>query len=199
MKIIVLLTFLMIAVTGCNGCNKVADPPTGDSIIYKIHKKAGVGDIDTLWVSQNDTSQFKTEEGMQRHPGQKAELITRYELRHPQDGAYYFIYNPAQQLMEEGKYTAQYPYEGRVLDGNFYNTKSYYYKDNGKLSSIHYQVDGRNYKTEVYDSNRQLKEIIYFNKKSSDKEKVEIYKKGKLKETRIYTAFDVYHTIEADQ
>ncbi len=190
----------MMVITGCNGCKTNDDIPKGNKIISKVYHKTGPNDTDTLWVSQNDTLVFKAEEGMQGNPGQKPKLVTRYELKNPKDGAYYFIYNDAQQLIQEGKYTVQYVYDGKTIEeGNFYNSKRYHYKDNGKLSAIYYQVDGRNFKTELYNGKKELKEIIYFNKKSGDKEKVEIYKNGKLKETRIYTAFDVYHTIKADK
>lgn len=191
---------LVIAFTGCNGCHNHIPNTKSNKIIYRIHNKTSLQDADTLWVSQNDTTVFKSEEGMQRNPGQKAKWVTHYELKNPRNGAYYFIYNDAQQLIQEGIYTAQYTTsEGKTIeDGNFYNSKSYYYKDNGKLSAIHYQVDGRNFKTELYNRKKVLTEVIYFNKKSGDKEKVEIYENGKLKETRIYTAFDVYHTLEAD-
>lgn len=192
--------FLVIAITGCNGCKKNVQNPNEHKVIYKIHKKTGSQDKDTLWVSQNDSLVFKSEEEMQGNPGQKAKWVTRYELRHPKNDAYYFIYNDMKQLIQEGIYTAQYTTsEGEIIEGNFYNSKSYYYKNNGKLRSIHYQVDGRNFKTELFNRKRELTEIIYFNKKSGDREKVEIYKNGKLKETRIYTAFDVYHTVEAGE
>ena len=121
-------------------------------------------------------------------------------MKNPHDGAYYYIYNDKGQLIQEGKYTARYVYEGNTIEnGNFYNSKSYYYKDNGNLSSTHYQVDGRNFKTELYNRKRILTEVIYFNKKSGDKEKVEIYKNGKLKETRIYKSFDTYDTVKPNE
>lgn len=197
-KTIPLFIFLVIAITGCNGFQTNVHSSNEHKIIYKIHNKTGLKDTDTLWVSQNDSTIFKAEEGMQRNPGKMPRLVTHYELKNPSDGAYYFIYNDKGQLIQEGKYTARYVYEGNTIEnGNFYNSKSYYYKDNGNLSSTHYQVDGRNFKTELYNRKKILTEVIYFNKKSGDKEKVEIYKNGTLKETRIYTAFDVYHTIEA--
>lgn len=57
--------------------------------------------------------------------------------------------------------------------------------------------DGRNHKTEHFDSKKRLKKIRYFKKESSETEKIEIYKKGQLKETRIYTSFSTYHTMKA--
>jgi len=59
---------------------------------------------------------------MQRNRGQPAKLVKHYKLRNPKEGAYYFIYNDVQQLIQEGKYTARYVYEGRtIVEGNFYN------------------------------------------------------------------------------
>lgn len=194
------LLLLLTVLVGYASCNTNEQQLKKDTIIYKIHNKTGSLDTDTLWVSQNDSVTFKAEEGMQRNPGQKAKWVTRYELRNPMDGAYYFIYNDKHQLILEGKYTASYVYEGMTIEnGNFYNSKSYYYKDNGRLNSIHYQVDGRNFKTELFNRKKELTEVIYFNKKSGDKEKEEIYKNGKLKETRIYTGFERYHTVKQSE
>lgn len=81
--------------------------------------------------------------------------------------------------------------------GNFYNSVRYYYKKNGKLEAAHYHEDGRNLKTEIFDSEKSLKEVIYLDKKSSDKTKIEIYDKGQLDETRIYASFNNYYTVKA--
>jgi len=51
---------------------------------------------------------------------------------------------------------------------------------------------------ELYDNKRRIREITYFDNKSSDKEKVEIYNKGELEETRIYKSFDTYNTVKAN-
>ena len=199
-KTIPLFICLTIVIAGCNGCKTNDQSSNEHKIIYKIYNKTGLKDTDTLWVSQNDSTIFKAEEGMQGNPGQMPKLVTHYELKNPKDGAYYYIYNDKGQLIQEGKYTARYVYEGNTIEnGNFYNSKSYYYKDNGNLSSTHYQVDGRNFKTELYNRKRTLTEVIYFNKKSGDKEKVEIYKNGKLKETRIYKSFDTYDTVKPNE
>ncbi len=195
-----LLILLLTITSGCTGCHTNDDSQTDKKISYKVYKKTGVQDTDTLWVSQNDTVVFRAEEYVQHRPCSKAQLAMRYELRNPKDGAYYFIYNDKKQLIQEGKYTASYVYEGKTIEqGNFYNSKMYFYKKNGNLNSIHYQEDGRNLKTELFNRKRMVTEIIYFNKKSGDKEKVEIYKNGKRKETRIYTAFNVYHTIKGKE
>ncbi|WP_190304169.1 hypothetical protein [Paenimyroides baculatum] len=52
-------------------------------------------------------------------------------------------------------------------------------------------------KTEIFDSEKSLKEVIYLDKKSSDKTKIEIYDKGQLDETRIYASFNNYYTVKA--
>ncbi|AZA90579.1 Uncharacterised protein [Chryseobacterium nakagawai] len=199
-----ILSFLWIAVyimTACN-CAKGKNDASkkDDGIISKIYHKSGSNDTDTLWVSQNDSTVFRQEEVMIKHPDSYPKLTVRYNLINPKNNAYYFIYNDKQQLIEEGKYTAQYMYEGITYnDGNFYNLKSYSYKKNGKLRTKHYQEDGRNFKTEFFNNDGQLTEIKYFNKKSSDIEKVEIYKKGELKETRIYKGFNNYDTVKAGE
>lgn len=197
-KTILFFIFPLTAVAGCTGCQTGVNTAEEHPVIYRIHNKTGLQDTDTQWVSQNDTLVFKAEEGIQGNPGQRPKLVTYYELKDPKDGAYYFIYDTRGKLIQEGKYSARYVYEGQPVEhGNFYNAKRYYYKDNGTLSSIHYQADGRNFKTELYNRKRVLTEVIYFNKKSGDKEKAEIYKNGKLKETRIYTGFNRYFTQEA--
>ncbi len=199
MKIIPFLILLIVTVTGCNGSTANVQISDEHKIIYKVHKKNSLQDIDTIWVSQNDTTVFLSEEVLQRRMHQSPQFVTQYKLRKPLDGTYYFIHNPQGQLILEGVYSARYIYEGKTLEeGNFYNSKTYYYKKNGNLNTIHYQADGRTTKIEHFDQNRQLTWITFFKKNSGDKEKVEVYKNGKLKETRIYTAFDVYHTIEVD-
>ncbi|MGE8554218.1 MAG: hypothetical protein ACN6OB_09865 [Chryseobacterium jejuense] len=157
-------------------------------------------DIDTLKVYQNDTAVFRKEEMIVKHPEAKPKLTVRYELINPKDGAYYFIYNEKKQLVKEGEYTAQYKYEGITYDqGDFYNSKTYFYKENGNLETIHYQEDGRNLKTEFFDRDKQLTKIRYFHKKTSDTDKIEVYKKEKLKETRIYKGFNTYYTVKAGE
>lgn len=184
-----------MAVTGCNGWHKYSESES--KIIYKMHRRSGLQEIDTLWVSQNDTVVFKSEEMIQRYPDRKARLAVRYELRNPKDGIYYFIYNDKQQLVQEGKYTAKYIYEGITYAGNFYNTKRYFYKKNGSLNTVHYQEDGRNLKLEQFAKDGQLTKITYFNKKTGEKEMIEIYKNKKLKECRIYTGFNTYRTVKS--
>jgi len=153
---------------------------------------------DTLWVFQNDTTVFRKRELMQTHPCSKPELITSYDLIAPIDKAYYFIYNEQQQLITEGQYTYQYIYSGSTEKiGNFYDSKDYYYTRNKRLDAIHYTAAGRNHKTEYFDKKEKLKRIRYFDKNSSDIAKIEVYKKGVLKETRIYTSFSKYYTIKA--
>lgn len=154
---------------------------------------------DTVRVFQNDTAIFRKEELILKHPESKPKITIHYELLNPKDGTYYFIYNDKKQLVKEGKYSAQYRYEGIMYEGGFYNSKTYFYKKNGTLETIHYQEDGRNLKTEFFNSDQQLTQIKYFNKKSSDTDKIEIYKKGKLKETRIYKGFKNYYTVKEQE
>lgn len=130
-------------------------------------------------------------------PCSNPELNVRYELLKPRNEAYYFIYNDNKQLIEEGKYTNEYTYEGQTYNtGDFYNLKRYFYRNNGNLKSIHYMEDGRNNKIELFDNKKRVTEITYFDKKSSDKTKIEIYNDGVLEETHIYTSFDKYYTEE---
>lgn len=181
--------------TGCNLTRQATDK---EIIISKIHNKRNNTETDTLWISQNDTTAFTPTENIITRPCSNPEITINYELKNPIDGAYYFIYNSLGKLVLEGKYTKEYLYEGVLYEqGNFYNSKNYSYRKNGKLQAIHHQEDGRNLKTEIFDSDKRLKEVIYFDKKSSDKTKIEIYDQGQLKETRIYTSFDRYYTIKA--
>lgn len=199
LKIMLFLWWPVSIMMACNDATlKKNDNRKENDIISKIHHKSGANDTDTLWVSQKDSTVFRKEELMVKHPDSYPRLVERYTLITPKDGAYYFIYNDKQQLIQEGKYTAHYIYEGITYnEGNFYNHKTYSYKKNGRLRTKHYQEDGRNTKTEFFNNDGQLTEIRYFNKKSSDIEKVELYKKGKLKETRIYKGFNNYDTVKA--
>ncbi|MBP2618130.1 hypothetical protein [Chryseobacterium jejuense] len=186
----ILLFFTIIIGCNCTTANNISV----DAFIFKESSN----DTDTLRVYQNDTAVFRKEEMIVKHPETKPKLTIHYELLNPKDGAYYFIYNEKKQLVREGKYTAQYKYEGIMYEqGGFYNSKTYFYKENGNLETIHYQEDGRNLKTEFFDRDQQLTKIRYFNKKSSDTDKIEVYKKGKLKETRIYKGFKAYYTVKA--
>lgn len=188
--------FFLFVITGCNWSH--ANIYSENTIIPKsgIHRFQVT---DTLRIFQDDPAVFKKEQIMVKYPDRYPKPAVRYELMNPKDGAYYLMYNDKKQLMKEGKYTSTYKYAGITYEqGGFYNPKTYFYKKNGNLETIHYQEDGRNFKTEFFDRNKQLVKIKYFNKKTSDTEKIEIYKNGKLKETRIYTAFNAYHTIKAD-
>ena len=181
-----------------NSCNPAKETADKEVIISKRYYKIKAAETDTLWVSQNDTAVFKQSENIITRPCSNPEISIDYELTDPKDEAYYYIYDKNGKLVMEGKYTDEYTYNGvSNKQGNFYNSKSYYYKKNGKLQTIHYQEDGRNLKTEIFDNEKRLKEVIYFDKKSSDKTKIEIYNKGKLKESRIYASFDNYYTVKA--
>ena len=171
-----------------------------NTIISRIKYKKNTAEIDTLWVSQNDTTVFRQEEVMLTRPCSNPEFSMRYELLKPINEAYYFIYDNEKKLVLEGKYTNEYIYEGQInKSGDFYNSKSYFYKSNGKLKAIHYMEDGRNKKVELFDSKKRLTQITYFDKRSSDKTKVEIYDHGELEETRMYTSFDNYYVEKASK
>lgn len=166
-------------------------------IISKVRYKPNSKIIDTLWVSQNDSTVFKQEEILTRRPHNTPEFTTRYELKNPKNGVYYFIHNNIGQLILEGRYDSEYMYEEQLnKEGNFYNSKTYRYKKNGKLETIHFMEDGRNLKTEHYDNKKRLTKIRYIDKKSESTTKVEIYDDGILDETRVYTSFDNYYTVK---
>ena len=199
MKLFLINLFMTVVFLGCDFITQNETVPDGNAIIYKFKPKKNNTELDTLWVSQTDSTVFKKEEGRVRTPTQGLEIQIRYELIDPKINTYYFIYDEKQQLILAGKYTEAYTYEGATNKlGNFYNSKTYYYKINGKLKTINYTQNGRNFKTESYDSKRRLTEIKYRKPKSGDVEKVEFYKNGKLKKTRIYTSFDNYYTVAAD-
>ncbi|WP_337085160.1 hypothetical protein [Elizabethkingia anophelis] len=197
MKIIIATIFLITNIFGCNGSKKTTKE---NSIISKTYHKTGKTDTDTLWVSQNDSTVFKREEMFINRPCSNPEFAIRYDLIKPKNNAYYFIYDENHQLVLEGKYEANYIFEGIATGkGDFYNSKNYDYNDNGDLLAISYMQDGRHTKTETFGSDGKIEKIFYKNKKSGDTEKLEFYKNGKLKKTRIYTAFDTYYTINADE
>ncbi|MCC9073697.1 hypothetical protein LNQ49_19125 [Flavobacterium sp. F-65] len=198
MKITSFIFLLIISVLSCNSAIENNTIEKEKTIISKIRYKKSKSEIDTLWVSQNDTTVFRREEFMSTRPCSRPELQIRYELINPKDGAYYFIFDNSQNLVMEGKYTSHYNYEGITYDeGNFYNSKTYYYK-NGNLRTIHYQEDGRNLKTESFDNKKRLSEIRFIDKKSEETTRIEIYDDGQLEETRIYTSFDQYTTVKAN-
>jgi len=192
MKTYLPLFFLILILMGCD----TKGTEQQNIIISKVHYKPNSKVIDTLWVSQNDSAVFSQKEVMSGNPGQRPKPVTIYELKVPKDGVYYFIYNNLGKLVLEGRYDSEYTYEGQLYkQGNFYNSKTYKYRDNGKLTSVHYMEDGRNLKTEVYDRKERLKEIRYIDKKSETTTKVEIYENGEVKKTRVYTSFDNYYTV----
>ena len=185
---------LFILSVFCISCTFGNNESKQNNMTAKVKYKSSPSESDTLWVSQHDTTVFRREEVMISRPCSNPELEERFELIKPINEAYYYIYDNNKQLIMEGKYT----YEGiQSKEGNFYNSKSYYYKTNGDLKSIHYREDGRDIKTESFDGNKRLKEIMYRDKKSGNIQKVEIYSNGKLKETRVYKSFDTYNTIIA--
>ncbi len=198
MKITMALLFIW-SLFSCNITSEKENRNKANTIVSKFKHKRNASESDTIWVSQNDSTVFKKEEVIINRPCSNPEFTMHYELLKPIDQAYYYIYNGKQQLISEGKYTKEYTYQGQTSRvGNFYNEKSYYYKKNGNLKTIHYIKDGRNDKVELYDNKRRIREITYFDNKSSDKEKVEIYNKGELEETRIYKSFDTYNTVKAN-
>lgn len=162
---------------------------------------------DTLHVFQNDEKVFEKKVFLTRlhyspipfANANQSKFQINYVLINPQIGAYYFIYNDKKQLVTEGLYALRASEnQGKINEnGAFYDSKTYRYKKNGSLISIHYQLAGRNFKTAYYDRKKRLKKITYYNLKSSDTEKIEIYQKGKLKETRIYTSFKNYYKVKA--
>ncbi|MBE0392215.1 hypothetical protein [Flavobacterium sp. PL002] len=189
MKIVIFSFILLFSAShSCFSQEKVA-AGTEQHSISKVKYKKHTLEIDTLWVSQNDTTVFKQEEIFIHRPCSKPQLVKQYQLLNPIEGAYYFIYNDEKQLIKAGKYTIEQRYEGQQnKQGNFYDSKNYNYKNNGKLAFIHYQEDGRNLKTEYFDSKKRLKSIRYLNKKSGEISKIENYKKGLLQETRTIKA-----------
>ncbi|MFC6267836.1 hypothetical protein [Frigoriflavimonas asaccharolytica] len=157
------------------------------------------GKVDTISVSQADPLVFEKITLLAHRPCQKPRLETNYYLKNPKNGAYYIIYNEEKQLTLEGTYVFNETNKGLGKDaGSFYDSKSYHYKKNGNIDFIHYQKEGRNSRTEYFDGKKRLKKIRYIDKKSGDTDKIEIYQKGKLKETRIYTAFSTYHTVKSN-
>ncbi|KAA1242781.1 hypothetical protein F0000_24155 [Aquimarina sp. RZ0] len=192
------LSFFIPIKYQCNCQNEFRNSENKNSIIFKGKYKKSETETDTLWVSHNDTIVFKKEEVITTRPCSNPELSTKYNLITPINNAYYFIYNEKQQLIKEGKYTYEYTHIGATKkSGSFYNSKDYHYDSNGCVDIIYYTADGRNHKAEHFDKKNRLNKIRYFDKKSSDIEKIEIYKKGKLKETKIYTSFNKYYTIKA--
>lgn len=152
---------------------------------------------DTLWVLQNDTSFFNKISEFVTRPCSKPEFVVWYELKAPKDGAYYLIYNAEKKLIQEGKYTSEYTYDDYIsTQGGFYNLKRYYYKKNGNVTSMHYMEDGRNIKTEYVDRKKRVTKIRYIDKKSEETTKIEIYRRGQLKKTHMYTGFNNYYTLK---
>ena len=117
--------------------------------------------IDTLSVNQNDTLTFtRTYSCFQRPCNRHAEFSTTYKLINPVENAYYLIYNANNQLAIEGKVSTKYDSDG-IKYSDFYTSIHYYYKENGKLSSIYYQKNGLSDKLEVYKRGK-LKKVTFF-------------------------------------
>ena len=154
--------------------------------------------IDTLKVYQNDELAFERIDYMAHRPCSKPKAATRYKQLNPKDSTYYIIYNDKKQLIKEGLFTIKYPDKEDEYKGAMYNSKSYYYKNNGDLVVIHYQEDGRNVKTAFYGSKNKLKKIRYIDKISATPTKDEIYKNNTLIETRYFISFyaNKYNTVK---
>ena len=168
-------------------------------IISKIKQKQSSKETDTIWTSQNDSTAFVKEEGYIHRPCSMPELFTSFKLIKPIDQAYYYIYNNSQQLILEGKYSAQYTYNNKIInEGDFFDNKTFTYNDDNELETIHYSVDGRNFKLELYDNDHQINEIIFYDKQSGNTSRIEIYDNNKLTKTKVYTSFDEYKTIYPD-
>lgn len=191
-----LLLFLVFSII-CSSFMKGNDGDKKENV--SISKINNLPERDTLRVFQNDPSVFKKTEDIITRPCSNPEPTTiRYELINPKDNAYYLIYNDKKQLVLEGVYTPQYTYEGILYNkGDFYNSKTYSYTKNGNLDTVHYMEDGRNLKTEYFDTKIQLTKIRYLNKKSGELSRIELYKNGQLKETRTYVSFNKYTTVKA--
>lgn len=196
MKNFLLFLFLLLKCSGF--CSTLKNNHLQDNA-HVFQKTNYQTDTDTLRVFQNDSTVFNKVITFLTRPCSKPQLATFYELIEPKEGVYYFIYNEKKQLLKEGKYTANYTYEGIIYTkAAFYDSKSYNYKKNGKLNFIHYQEEGRNLKTEYFDSKKRIKRIRYLDKKSGDVSKIEIYKRGQLKATRVYKSFSTYDTVKAN-
>ncbi|MFD2909421.1 hypothetical protein ACFSX9_11845 [Flavobacterium ardleyense] len=190
MRTAILISLLFIS-TVCLG-NTIANSSV------KLLKFNQHQETDTLTVFQNDETVFTKKSDFVTRPCSRPQLVTYYDLIEPKDGTYYFIYNDKKQLIQEGKYTVRVS----TIDewnkkGAFYDRTVYYYKKNGKLKMTNVQKDGRMFKTEYFNSKKRIKEIKYYDKKSSDTDRIEMYKNGKLKETRVYKSFSTYTTIKA--
>lgn len=199
MKIKRLLLFLVFSII-CSSFMKGNDVSKKENInISKINYRSNSLPVhDTLRVFQNDPSVFIRTEGIITRPCSNPESTVRYELINPKDNAYYLIYNDQKQLVVEGVYAPQYTYEGILYKhGDFYNSKTYAYKKNGDLETVHYREDGRNHKTEYFDHKIRLTKIRYMDKKSGELSRIEFYKNGRIKETRTYVGFNRYTTVKA--
>lgn len=151
--------------------------------------------IDTLDVRQNDTCVFKKINFISTRPCRNPEFTTRYDLKKPLDNTYYIIRNDKNQIIKKGTYKKE-NIIGDTTSSGFYDLKYFYYKNN-KLITIYYTEEGRHSKTEFYDGRDMLESISYFNKKTTEGEKVEFYKNNKLVETKYYTHYygDKYYSI----
>ncbi|MFT5820456.1 MAG: hypothetical protein ACI8ZM_001698 [Crocinitomix sp.] len=135
-------------------------------ILLSIVNTAYSQSIDTLRVYQNDTLVFNSTFSWNNYKCWHISPFRRlppfsihYEIINPKDSTYYFIYNEQEQLVKEGMYSSK-CFEGETY-GDFYKCKYYYYDDKGRLAKIHYREDGH-------------------------RDKGEYYKRGKLKETKVY-------------
>lgn len=137
--------------------------------------------MDTLHVFQNDTSVFKST--MFRFPCSK-EWLFQYDLINPIESTCYFIYDANQRLVKEGKYICL---DTIVENCGFYDSKNYSYRRSGSLDKVIYMDDGRQHKTAFFDRKGRLIKVQYYDKKSSNIDKIEIYKKGQLKKTQCST------------
>lgn len=187
----------MLVLTSCGVTTDKEKTAIDNPITFKKAYKANAQTKDTLWVIETDTLYFERMEGFINRPCSNPEYYLNYELHHPIDQMYYYIYDEKLNLKQEGLYSNSNVYNGNVSEyGAFFDCIYYSYNKRGTLTVMSYMKKGRNFKIELVDGKERLKEITYYAEASGNREKVEHYKKGKLKETRYYTSFSNYYTIK---
>lgn len=190
----------MLVLTSCGVATDKEKTAIDNPITFKKDYKANVQTKDTLWVIETDTLYFDRNEGFINRPCSNPEYYISYDLHHPIDQMYYYIYDAKLNLQQEGLYSNSIVYNGTESErGAFFDCIYYSYNKRGTLTAMSYMKNGRNFKTELLDGKELLKEITYYEESSGNRKKVERYKKGKLKETRYYTSFSNYYTIKAGE
>ena len=156
-------------------------------LLFNLSIKAQHDAVDTLRVSELDTTLFIKKDRVIRHysplpdflrPKPRPEYLRKFEIQ----DAYYIISNTKERTVTEQL----------CIKGICDTIKLSWYAKSGKLLGVRY-YEKRGSRIENLTRKGIPKKISYFDEKG-DLKKIEFYSRDKLKKIRSYTHFNTYTT-----